>query len=259
MFLDVPRCHQYNQLLASSAGHAKLRRILKTWVAANEGKLVYWQGLDSLCAPFLTLNFNDEALTFACLQKFLAKYLNNFFRQDNAPVLQEYLAIFRQLLSFHDPELSTHLDMIGFVPNLYAIPWFLTLFTRRCNGLFPLVDISFTRPLFFFSLDVFSLDKIYHLWDKFLVGPASLPLFAGISILRQIRSTLLSCEFNDCIVLFSESFPKVDIEKCIQSAMAMCKVTPPSIVVRRHINTPTASPVPTVSNMLSATVANKVF
>ncbi|EIE80089.1 hypothetical protein RO3G_04794 [Rhizopus delemar RA 99-880] len=170
--VDVPRCHQYNQLLASSAGHEKLRRLLKAWVAANPN-LVYWQ--------------------------------------DNTPVLQEYLAVFRHLLSFHDPELSSHLEAIGFMPDLYAIPWFLTLFTH-----------------------VFPLDKIYHLWDKLLVGPSSLPLFAGIAILRQIRDTLLSYEFNDCIVLFSDSFPKVDIEKCVQSALNMCKVTPPSILARIH-------------------------
>ncbi|KAG1140860.1 hypothetical protein G6F37_007493 [Rhizopus arrhizus] len=208
--VDVPRCHQYNQLLASSAGHEKLRRLLKAWVAANPN-LVYWQGLDSLCAPFLTLNFNDEAIAFASLQKFIPRFLDNFFLSDNTPVLQEYLAVFRHLLSFHDPELSSHLEAIGFMPDLYAIPWFLTLFTH-----------------------VFPLDKIYHLWDKLLVGPSSLPLFAGIAILRQIRDTLLSYEFNDCIVLFSDSFPKVDIEKCVQSALNMCKVTPPSILARIH-------------------------
>ncbi|KAI9262078.1 rab-GTPase-TBC domain-containing protein [Sporodiniella umbellata] len=189
--LDVPRCHQYNQLLASSTGHERLRRLLKAWVAANPN-LVYWQA-------------------FASLQKFIPKFLNNFFLSDNTSVLQEYLAVFRHLLSFHDPELSSHLDYIGFMPDLYAIPWFLTLFTH-----------------------VFPLDKIYHLWDKFLVGPSSLPLFAGIAILRQIRDTLLGYEFNDCIVLFSDSFPKVDIEKCVQSALNMCKVTPPSAVARIH-------------------------
>ncbi|KAI8387981.1 rab-GTPase-TBC domain-containing protein [Radiomyces spectabilis] len=208
--VDVPRCHQYNQLLASSTGHEKLRRLLRAWVSANQ-QLVYWQGLDSLCAPFLTLNFNDEALAFACLQKFIPKFLNNFFIPNNYAILQEYLAVFRHLLSYHDPELSSHLDSIAFMPDLYAIPWFLTLFTH-----------------------VFPLDKIYHLWDKLLVGPSSLPLFAGIAILRQIRDVLLSSEFNDCIVLFSESFPKVDIEKCVQSAMSMCKVTPPSLVARGH-------------------------
>lgn len=90
------------------------------------------------------------------------------------------------------------------------------------------------RVISIFHIDVFPLDKIYHLWDKLLVGPSSLPLFAGIAILRQIRDTLLGYEFNDCIVLFSDSFPKVDIEKCVQSALNMCKVTPPSVVARVH-------------------------
>ncbi|KAI8341702.1 rab-GTPase-TBC domain-containing protein [Chlamydoabsidia padenii] len=210
--MDVPRCHQYNQLLASSVGHDKLRRLLKAWVFANPD-LTYWQGLDSLCAPFLTLHFNDEPMAFACLQLFIPRFLNNFFLSDNAHVLQEYLAVFRHLLSYHDPKLSSHMETIGFMPDLYAIPWFLTLFTH-----------------------VFPLDKIYHLWDKLLVGPSSLPLFAGIAILRQIREMILAREFNDCLVLISDSFPKVDIEKCVQNAMSMCKVTPPSVSARIHDN-----------------------
>jgi len=45
-------------------------------------------------------------------------------------VSQDSLAVFRHLISFHDPELAAHLDDIGFMPDLYAIPWFLTLYTR---------------------------------------------------------------------------------------------------------------------------------
>ena len=77
-------------------------------------------------------------------------------------------------------------------------------------------------------LDIFPLDKIYHLWDKILVGPSSLPLFVGIAILQQFRQELLRSEFNEAIGIFSESFPEMDIEKCIETALAMCRVTPPS-------------------------------
>ncbi|KAF9367098.1 hypothetical protein CPC16_006982, partial [Podila verticillata] len=112
------------------------------------------------------------------------------FLPDNAQVIHEYLAVFRHLLSFHDPELSSHLDHIGFVPQLYAISWFMTLFTH-----------------------IFPLDKIYHLWDKILVGPSSLPLFVGIAILQQFRQELMRSEFNEAIGIFSESFPEMDIEK----------------------------------------------
>ena len=76
--VDIPRCHQYDPLMASPAAHAKLRRLLKAWVRGQPG-LVYWQGLDSLAAPFLFLNFNDEPLAHACLTHFIGKYAANFF------------------------------------------------------------------------------------------------------------------------------------------------------------------------------------
>lgn len=61
--VDIPRCHQYVDLLASPEGHAKFKRVLKAWVNQNE-QYVYWQGLDSLTAPFLLLHFNDEGSHF---------------------------------------------------------------------------------------------------------------------------------------------------------------------------------------------------
>lgn len=57
--VDIPRCHQYDELLSSPEGHRKLKRLLKAWVTSHP-QYVYWQGLDSLTAPFLYLNFNSE-------------------------------------------------------------------------------------------------------------------------------------------------------------------------------------------------------
>lgn len=59
--MDIPRCHQYDELLSSPTGHQKFKRVLKAWVVSNK-EYVYWQGLDSLCAPFLYLNFNNEGM-----------------------------------------------------------------------------------------------------------------------------------------------------------------------------------------------------
>lgn len=132
--VDIPRCHQYDELLSSPQGHIKFRRVLKAWVVSHPD-LVYWQGqsvmspwrvlclslllfcilvspfhvslqwmypntrwcsrrvtsllflsgLDSLCAPFLYLNFNNEGrnLYFIPLNKFfnLFSLISCFFPQ----------------------------------------------------------------------------------------------------------------------------------------------------------------------------------
>lgn len=207
--VDIPRCHQYNELLSSSAGHIKFKRILKAWVKRHP-EYVYWQGLDSLCAPFLYLNFNDEARAYSCLKKFIDKYLHNFFLRDNSAVIKEYLAKFKHLIAFLDPLLATHLLKIGFSPELFAIPWFLTMFSH-----------------------VFPIQKILNLWDSLLLGSASYPLFIGYSILQQLRSVLLESGFNECILLFSD-LPEIDIEKCVKDSMLYYESTPRSVTYRQN-------------------------
>ncbi|KAM9819936.1 TBC domain-containing protein kinase-like protein [Syngnathus typhle] len=211
--VDIPRCHQYDELLSSPQGHIKFRRLLKAWVVSHPD-LVYWQGLDSLCAPFLYLNFNNEALAYACMSAFIPKYLYNFFLKDNSHVIQEYLTVFSQMIAFHDPELSNHLNDIGFIPDLYAIPWFLTMFTH-----------------------VFPLHKIFHLWDTLLLGNSSFPLCIGMAILQQLRDRLLANGFNECILLFSD-LPEIDIERCVRESINLFFWTPKSATYRQHAQPP---------------------
>lgn len=157
--VDIPRCHQYNDLLASTEGHRKLTRILKAWLAYNEANgEVYWQGLDSLAAPFVILNFNNESQAFACFHHFIKKYLHGFFQKDNSPAIQEYLVLFQLTTSFHDPVMSNHFAELNFVPDLYAISWFLTMFTH-----------------------ILPLYQVVQLWDTLILGtdcfPFGLPIF----------------------------------------------------------------------------------
>ncbi|XP_032256841.1 TBC domain-containing protein kinase-like protein isoform X1 [Phoca vitulina] len=224
--VDIPRCHQYDELLSSPEGHAKFRRVLKAWVVSHPD-LVYWQGLDSLCAPFLYLNFNNEALAYACMSAFIPKYLYNFFLKDNSHVIQEYLTVFSQMIAFHDPELSNHLNEIGFIPDLYAIPWFLTMFTH-----------------------VFPLHKIFHLWDTLLLGNSSFPFCIGVAILQQLRDRLLANGFNECILLFSD-LPEIDIERCVRESINLFCWTPKSATYRQHAQPP--KPTPDSSGVRSST------
>ncbi|XP_031637327.1 TBC domain-containing protein kinase-like protein isoform X2 [Contarinia nasturtii] len=76
--VDIPRCHQYDELLSSPEGHQKLKRILKAWVKAHP-QYVYWQGLDSLTAPFLYLNFNNEGMCTVNIH-LMHLYIQNILR-----------------------------------------------------------------------------------------------------------------------------------------------------------------------------------
>jgi len=203
---DIPRCHQYNDLLSSDIGHDKLKRVIKCWNIAESGNLVYWQGLDSVCAPFVVLNFNEEDIAFSCLLKFIKKYMHGLFKLDNSFYIQSYLQSMSHIIAFHDPELGSYLNKIGLTPDIYAIPWFMTMFTH-----------------------VFPLDKIYMLWDKVLTGKPSLPLFIGAAIVIQLRSEILNGDFDESIMLLSE-LNAINIDKCLEKAQLYLRMTPKSII-----------------------------
>uniref|UniRef100_A0A0N5AET7 TBC domain-containing protein kinase-like protein n=1 Tax=Syphacia muris TaxID=451379 RepID=A0A0N5AET7_9BILA len=222
LMVDIPRCHQYDELMASPTAHFKLKRILKAWLVAHPN-YVYWQGLDSLAAPFLVLNFTNllliAARAFSCLDSFIAMYLHNFFLQDNSPVIQEYLTVFYHLLAFVDAELYTYLTNMDFFPELFAIPWFLTCFAH-----------------------VLPLHKLFHVWDVLLLLDSSFPLFVGLAIMEQLRQRLISASFNDAILLFSD-LPDLNIERIVQESQAIYSFVPPSCTFRSHASTHLREPI----------------
>lgn len=81
--------------------------------------------------------------------------------------------------------------------------------------------------------DVFPLHKIFHLWDKLILGDNSYPLFIGIAILKQLKNTLLKSGFNECILLFSD-LPDIVMETCVNDSESMYQFTPKSITYRKY-------------------------
>ncbi|KAE9414229.1 hypothetical protein Angca_007708, partial [Angiostrongylus cantonensis] len=207
--VDIPRCHQYEELMTSPAAHYSLRRLLKAWLLSHP-QYVYWQGCDSLAAPFLLLYFNRLPTALACLTAFIRKYLNNFFLKDNSAVIQEQLAVFNHLLAFVDAKLFTRLVSMEFYPELFAIPWFLTCFAH-----------------------VLPIYKLFHVWDQLLQRDSSFPLFIGLAILRQLRQTLIESSFNDAILLFSD-LPDLSMEVVVADSIAYYDRVPPSCAFRSH-------------------------
>ncbi|GMR34089.1 hypothetical protein PMAYCL1PPCAC_04284, partial [Pristionchus mayeri] len=203
--VDIPRCHQYEEVMTSPSAHYKLKRLLKAWLEAHP-RYVYWQGLDSLAAPFLLLNFENLPLALACMTSFIDRYLRDFFLKDNSHIIQEYLAVFNHLISFVDASLYTCLAEMDFFPELYAIPWFLTCFAH-----------------------VLPLHKLLHVWDALLRAETSFPLFVGVSVLLELRPSLIGASFNDVILLFSD-LPDLQIDRILSDTTELYGRVPRSCV-----------------------------
>ncbi len=123
-----------------------MRRVLKAWVLSQR-ELVYWQGLDSLFAPFLRLHFENEGMYSHYIPtddqhlpgrvgRHLLRSLRGISslrttRRSAAlvrinvswQVMQEFLAVFLHTIAYHDAALAHHLSDMGFIPELFAIPW----------------------------------------------------------------------------------------------------------------------------------------
>ncbi|CAK5058236.1 unnamed protein product [Meloidogyne enterolobii] len=192
--VDIPRCHQYDELMSSPLAHHQLKILLKALLVSRKDEFVYWQGLDSLSAPFLILHFNDLSTAFCCLNAFIDRYLRGFFLKDNTIVIRSYLAEFMRVIEFCDSELFAHLVSLDFQPELFAIPWFLTCFAH-----------------------VLPLHKLFHLWDALLLSDSEFPLFIGVAILLQLRSKLIKANFNEAILLFSD-LPDLPIDQVVSTA-----------------------------------------
>ncbi|ORY29937.1 RabGAP/TBC [Rhizoclosmatium globosum] len=204
--LDIPRCHQYNTLLSSPDSHAAQTRILKAWIQTESPlKNVYWQGLDALLAPFLALNYPNEGRAYVCFKAFVGKYFDGLFREDNSGALGKCLKRIEYLVAMHDPLVASHLYNLGISPDMYAIPWVMTMFAQ-----------------------VLQLDRIYHLWDTLLQAPPTFPPFLVVSLLIQLRESLLQKDFSACLLQLSE-LPPIDIESLIFTATETWRQTPPSI------------------------------
>ena len=80
--VDIPRCHQYDDLLSSPTGHEKFARVLKAWVVFHEHMgLVYWQGIVMMCVHTVYMHVHayihthiyihtSETIITACHQTF---------------------------------------------------------------------------------------------------------------------------------------------------------------------------------------------
>lgn len=110
--------------------------MILTYYCKEEG-ISYKQGLNEVLAPFYLLTRQGLSLTevYIYFKNFVKGYLKTMFVDKEFRPLQAQFLIFRLLLKYHDPRFSFFLSSHKIGPELFATPWFITLFASKINNM----------------------------------------------------------------------------------------------------------------------------
>ncbi|KAJ9457746.1 TBC domain-containing protein kinase-like protein [Diplonema papillatum] len=200
---DVPRCHQYNSWLGSPEGKRKLGRILKVWVVLggpiDHGR--YIQGMASLVAPLLALNFHNEEVAFGSYTALLDTY--PYLACDPRAGYVLLRPCFYGFLAFHDAALWATIEALE-VPD----------------------DVFLSRLRTHFAHDL-PLDKIYLVWDALILGPKNLLFAFAASLLITKRAEITAApEVTEATQIWKNSMLELNVESCITKARLLLSRQP---------------------------------
>lgn len=73
-----------------------------------------------------------SSMAYLLFSRFVERFQPCMFTKndDEISTLRCHLALLNQLLPYFDPELTVHLVKLGMTPDIYATPWFVTVFAR---------------------------------------------------------------------------------------------------------------------------------
>lgn len=181
--MDLPRCHPYHVALSTEEGRGRLCTVLKACLRLRP-QWSYWQGMDTVAAVALSVSGSDVALATLLLVRLISRFIPPQEHQGDSggggggagstrAAMEERLLQLQVFLRYCDPLLACHLfDTLQCGPELFAVPWLLTLFAHR-------------EPL----------QRVYPLWDYVLVRSGSHPhVLTALCVvaLMQRRAQLLS-------------------------------------------------------------------
>ena len=159
--LDIPRCHQYHPFMPVQGGapvHAAC--------AARVGAAAPARGVLArarlVAGAFASLYPTDEAMAFAALTFMTTHYQGDFTGQTRRFRCSSISLCTSRSLRLSTPDLAAHFAAQDFFPELYAVPWFLTLFAH-----------------------VLPLRKVTLLWASLLVSPPTLALCFAVAIMSS--------------------------------------------------------------------------
>jgi hypothetical protein len=213
---DVPRTRTDNAFfIENPRAHIDLELLL-TFYCVSRG-VAYKQGLNEILAPFLALRGTDEVCRsetkplgklYMAFYSLINKFLPSIYDDEAFQTLQLLFRLFQQLLLYHDPELCSFLDQHDLLPELYAIPWFITLFARAVP-----------------------LQNVYALWDLYIVHDDSfLHFLMAVVIMIQNRERMLAADAHELAVEIANMQKALKemtgLNDCVKKALRFRAQTP---------------------------------
>jgi len=136
--------------------------------------ITYKQGLNEVAAPFI--NFQKSSVNISNIYNYLVLFIDRFlptsFIDKDFLSLQCYFRTLELLIKYHDPNFHTFLNIHDLPSELYATPWFLTLFASKM-----------------------SLDMVYWLWDIFILeNDTCLKFFIALALLLENKNLIIGSE-----------------------------------------------------------------
>ena len=176
----------------------------------------YKQGLNELLLPLLVLcEESQDATLDTCYNLFYAlnaRFLPSIFSHSDFESLRCLFRAFRLLLLYFDPQLGTHVDRSGILPELYATAWFITLFARDTP-----------------------LELLYAAWDFYLVeDDPYLHYFLALALLMQERERLLQLDGGQLPVALRR-LHLTNLLPLLSTARTLRQQTPPSLLNHLHV------------------------
>ena len=80
----------------------------------------------SICLQVSNWSIEDSCVM---LNTIVNNYIKEMLSKKDLNLTRENILIFKWLLMFFEPNLDCHLTAIGFMPDFYAVSWFLNLFS----------------------------------------------------------------------------------------------------------------------------------
>uniref|UniRef100_A0AC34GU63 TBC domain-containing protein kinase-like protein n=1 Tax=Panagrolaimus sp. ES5 TaxID=591445 RepID=A0AC34GU63_9BILA len=217
--LDLPRCHQYDESMTSAQIQSKVTALIEKILAVSPDSSAYWQGLDSLIAPFAILYANDLENGFGVVFEIIQRFTPEYFTRLSSHALEESLRTFSRLISYANSRLACFLRVNGLSPSTYAVPWLLTCYAH-----------------------VFAFDKLFRIFDRMLDRDASYPLAIGISILEICAIDLMDAVRGDEAFKVLSNVSDIDITKLLTYSDRFNENIPATCYYRKHAEPPHRAP-----------------